>query len=284
MAARTGAGAPARVSRPVLAVLAWRSAVQARYVLIGCLSLLTVFQIIIVGQASALEQAHSFGRMGEFVPAFLQRGLGNQWTLLVTFKGTVAFGYFHPVVVVLVSVLAVYFATEPAHEVDSGLVDLVLARALPRRIVITRSLLLSVGSVIAAVTLMAGGTRLGLAMFASPEFEPPSAAATARLLLHLAAVAACFGGLALAVAAGARRWSTAFTTSSLAVVVLYLVDFLAIGWPPIRAIAWFSPFHYYPALSVLTGTAPAWRNLAILITAAAVLSAIGYWRFNRRDL
>jgi ABC-type transport system involved in multi-copper enzyme maturation permease subunit len=268
----------------MLAVLAWRSAVQARYPLVACLALLTAFQIIIVGQASALEAAHSFGRMAEFVPAFLQRGLGSQSLLLVTFKGTVAFGYFHPLVAVLVSLLAIYFATEPAHEVESGLVDLVLARAVPRRVVVTRSLLLAAGAIIAATMLMAAGTRLGLLMFASPEFDAPSAATRARMLLHLAAVASCFGGFALAIATGARRWSTAFTTAALAAVVLYLVDFLAIGWPPMRAIAWISPFHYYPALSILAGTAPAWRNVGILMSASAVLCAISYWRFNRRDL
>ena len=268
----------------MLAVLAWRSAVQARYVLLGCLSLLTAFQMIVVGQASALEEAHSFGRMAEFMPAFLQRGLGSQSMLLVTFKGTVAFGYFHPVVAVLVSVLAIYFATEPAHEVESGLVDLVLARAVPRRIVVTRSLLLAASAILASVTLMATGTQLGLRVFASPEFDAPSAATRARMLLHLAGVASCFGGFALAIATGARRWSTAFTTAALAVVVLYLIDFLAIGWPPIRAIAWISPFHYYPALSILAGTAPEWHNLAILMSASTVLCAIGYWRFTRRDL
>ncbi len=280
----TRAGVPARVPHPMLAVLAWRSVVQARYALFGCLALLAAFQIIIVGQASALEETRSFGRMAEFVPAFLQRGLGSQWMLLVTFKGLVAFGYFHPVVAVLISVLAIYFATEPAHDVESGLVDLVLARAVPRRVVVTRSLVLAAGAVVAAVILMALGTRLGLQLFAAPESDAPSAATTARMLLHLAAVAWCFGGFALAIAGGARRWSTAFTTAALAAVVLYLLDFLAIDWPPMRAIAWISPFHYYPALSILAGTAPEWRNLGILMTAATVLSTIGYWRFNRRDL
>ena len=104
------------------------------------------------------------------------------------------------------------------------------------------------------------------------------------MLVHLAGVAWCFSGFALAIAAGARRWSTAFTTAALAAVVLYLVDFLAIGWPPMRTIAWISPFHYYPALSILAGTAPAWRNLATLMSASAILCGIGYWRFNRRDL
>jgi hypothetical protein len=67
-------------------------------------------------------------------------------------------------------------------------------------------------------------------------------------------------------------------------VVLYLIDFLAIGWPSMRAIAWISPFEYYPALSILHGDAPAFRNVAILLTSAIVLAAIGYWRFERRDL
>jgi putative exporter of polyketide antibiotics len=280
----TPARVVARVPRPMLAVLTWRSVVQARYALFACLALLAAFQIMIVAQASGLEETRSFGHMAELVPAFLQRGLGSQWMLLVTFKGMVAFGYFHPVVAVLVSVLAIYFATEPAHDVEAGLVDLVLARAVPRRVVVTRSLLLAVGAVFAAVILMALGTRLGLRMFAKPEFDAPSAATTARMLLHLAAVAWCFGGFALAIAAGARRWSTAFTTAALAAIVLYLLDFLAIDWRPMRAIAWISPFHYYPALSILAGTAPVWRNVGLLMSASAIFCAIGYWRFNHRDL
>jgi ABC-type transport system involved in multi-copper enzyme maturation permease subunit len=268
----------------LLAVLTRRSAAQARFVLLGCLFLLTGFQIVIVGQASALEEAHGFSRMAELVPAFLQRGLGNKSLLLVTFKGTVAVGYFHPVVAVMVAVLAIYFVTEVAHEVESGLVDVMLARSVPRHVVVTRSLVLAVGAVTAAVVLMAAGTRVGLRLLGSPEFDAPSAATTAQLLIHLAGVALCFAGFGLAVATGARRWSTAFTTATLAAVILYLTDFLAIGWPPARWIAWLSPFHYYPAVSILAGDAHPWRNVAILLSAAAGFSALGYWRFSRRDL
>ena len=241
--------------------------------------------MIIVGQASALEETHAFGRMADLVPAFLQRGLGSQSMLLVTFKGTVAFGYFHPVVGVLVSVLAIYFATEPAHEVESGLVDLMLARAVPRHVVVTRSLLLAATAVIAAVLLMALGTRVGLRLFASPEFDAPSGATSARLLAHLAAVASCFGGLRRSPSPpahgdGARRSSRQRSLRSFST---WWTSWRSAGGP-MRAVAWLSPFHYYPALSILTGTAPEWRNLGILMAATAVLCAIGYWRFNRRDL
>ena len=139
-----------------LGALMLRSAAQAKYVLLGGILLLFLFQLLLIGQAAEIERSNAFGRMAEFVPAFLQNGLGQQALLLATFKGTVSFGYFHPVIVCLLSLVAVYIATEPAHEVESGLVDLVLARAVPRRRLLTRSLLLSFSSVAAIATCMLG--------------------------------------------------------------------------------------------------------------------------------
>ena len=72
--------------------------------------------------------------------------------------------------------------------------------------------------------------------------------------------------------------------AALAAVVFYLVDFLAIGWPQMKAIAWISPFHYYPALDIVAGDAPRFQNLAVLLSTATILTAYSYWRFSRRDL
>src|SRR4030095_3929602 len=128
----------------MLWTLARRSLTQGRFVMLGVLIVVTSIQILIVGQAAAIEHTRGFSRMAEFVPAFLQRGLGSRALLLASFQGTVAFGYFHPVVAVLVAVLGIYFATEPAHEVESHLVDLTLARSVPRHLVITRAMMLAV--------------------------------------------------------------------------------------------------------------------------------------------
>jgi ABC-type transport system involved in multi-copper enzyme maturation permease subunit len=66
--------------------------------------------------------------------------------------------------------------------------------------------------------------------------------------------------------------------------VLYLVDFLAIGWPVMRSVSWISPYHYYPALPILAGDSVGWRNIGILLSASTVFHATAYWRFSRRDL
>ena len=104
------------------------------------------------------------------------------------------------------------------------------------------------------------------------------------LLVHLVSIGWCFGALGLAVAAGARRWSTAFASVTLVAVALYLIEVLAIGWAPARTVAWISPFRYYPALPIVAGDPIGLTNVAVLLTAAAVLTVTAYWRFNRRDL
>ncbi|MCA1559093.1 MAG: ABC transporter permease subunit [Acidobacteria bacterium] len=264
--------------------LVWRSAVQSRFVWLSVLVLLAGFQIVLAAQAASIDSTRSFDRLAEFVPAFLQRGLGSQALLLASFKGTLSFGYFHPVVAVLVAIVAMYMATEPAHDVEAGLVDLVLARPVARHRVITRSLLLSLGVIAGAVLMMASGTWIGLHAFASSGSDWPTPGLIAKLAINLAAVAACFAGIALAIAAGARRWSTAFATAGLIAVMAYLLDFLAIGWPPARTLSWISPYHYYPALPIVAGTATPWNSVAILFCVGAAFTALAYWRFQRRDL
>jgi ABC-type transport system involved in multi-copper enzyme maturation permease subunit len=261
-----------------------RSASQARYLMLGSLTLLWAFQIIIVGQAAEIERTNSFGRMAELLPGFLQRGLGSKALILATFKGTVAFGYFHPVVCILVAGMAMYLATEPAHEIESGLVDVELARSMPRHRLLTRSLVLAFVALVVAVSVMALGTWMGARLFGAGEFGLPSTGVRVRLLGNLLALGWCLAGFALLVAALSRRWMTAFTTVMLTAVIAYMIDFLAIGWRPMETIAWLSPFHYYPALSIIAGDAQTGRDLSVLLAASAVFIGLAYFQFQRRDL
>jgi ABC-2 type transport system permease protein len=269
---------------PALAALFRRSLAQSLRILLCVIALLVAFQLLIVIQASSYQQSQSFGRIAELMPGYLQRGLGSMALLLVSFPGMVTMGYFHPVIVVMLALLAAYLATEPAHEVETGLVDLVLARSIPRRHLVTRSLLLMAFVVGLAALAMGLGTWVGLWLFADPAWSWPAATTLVSLLVHLSAVACCVGALGLAVAAGARRRNVAFGLVAFAAVVLYLVAFLAMSWAPARVVAWLSPFYYYPAVSIMAGVASRWTNLLVLGSATLVLVVLAYWRFDRRDL
>jgi ABC-type transport system involved in multi-copper enzyme maturation permease subunit len=266
-----------------LLVLVKRSAVQAKYVLLGAAVVLPLFQFLLIAQAAEIDRSNAFGRMAEFVPVFLQRGIGSQAMLLATFRGTVSFGYFHPVIVCILSLVAMYITTEPAHEIESGLVDLVLARSVPRLRLLTRSLVLGFGSIAAIVVLMMFGTYVGLRWLA-PAAAGPSPRLIALLAAHLVGVAWCCGAIGLLFASLGRRWTSVFTCAAIVVVVGYLIDFLALGWPAARTIAWVTPFQYYPALLIIGGTSDPVRDLGVLGVATAAFIALAYWRFNKRDL
>ena len=267
-----------------MTALLLRSLIRARFVLLGGGLLICALQIVIIGHAAEVQRTNAFASVANLMPAFLQRGLGNKAMLLATFKGTVAFGYFHPVVCLLLTAMAMFITTEVAHEVESKLVDLELARAVPRRRLLTRSLALALGAVLMLLLVMSLGTLAGIWLFDAGAMDLPSPRMRLEMLGNLFALAACFSALGLLVASASSRWATAFTAVALVSVVSYIIDFLALGWTPAKNIAWLSPFHYYPALSILAGDADTPRNLVILLGVSAAMVAGAYWQFQRRDL
>jgi len=268
----------------IFAALIRRSAAQIRYAVLASLTLTFLLQLVLVGQAVSIQQAESFASVASLIPNFISRGLGNDALLLASFRGTVMLGYFHPLPSVLIPAIAMYAASEPAHEIESGLVDLVLARSLPRALVLTRSWTLALLYGAAAVSVMAFGTRAGVVIFDAGRYDLPDAGLLARLLLHVFALCCSFASYALFLGASAKRWTTAFTTGLLTAVGAYLVDFLAMGWPVMRWAAYLSPYRYYHALAIASGTASETRDYVVLFGASAAFAAAAYWQFQRRDL
>lgn len=267
-----------------LAALVGRSAVQMRYAAFGSIVLTFLLQLVLVGQAVSIQQSNSFANVAKMIPSFLGRGLGSDVLVLASFKGTVMLGYFHPLVCVLIPVVAIYAATEPAHDVESGLVDLVLARSLPRTLLLARSFLVAVLYGVVAVSAMALGTYTGAALFNDAHYELPAGGLLARLSLHVFGVCWCYVGYALFVGVSVKRWATAFTTGVLTAACAYLVDFLSLGWPIMRWAAYVSPYRYYHALAIASGTVAETRDYLVLFGAGAVFTAAAFWRFQRRDL
>jgi hypothetical protein len=247
----------------------------------GLSAILAAFQLVLVAVAGSYENAGNFDRLAMLVPSFAQQSFG---IALASFPGLTTVGYFHPVVVMIVVQFAIYLATEPAGEIEWGLVDLVLARPLLRHQLVSRSLLVLVAGIAGTALSMGMGTWVGLALLAPPAAQWPSGRMIFLLLAHLMMVAWCFGAAALAVTGWARRRGSAQAPVAIAAVTLYLVEFLGSSWAPARPLARLSPFHYYQGTSILTGRADAALDLSILGLAALGGMVLAYWRFGQRDL
>jgi hypothetical protein len=243
--------------------------------------LLIAFQLALVAAAAAIAAERDIASLARVVPGFIQQSLG---VALLTFGGMTTITFFDALLVMLIVQFAVYLASEPAGEVESGLVDLVLARPVPRHWLVTRTLVLMGASVASLVAMMALTLWIALVMFGPDGEAWPALRVVVSMAVHLTLIAWCFGAVSLAASGWARRRGSAITAVGVTAVGLYLLDFLATLWRPFRGIAVVSPFHYFRGGEILAGTANTTRDLTVLgaITIAAV--AVAYFAFRRRDL
>ena len=267
----------------MLTALVVRSVERARGFLAALLVLLCGFQFAIAIIASELDRTRTFALLATLVPAAVQQMAGG--LVFTSFTGLAAFGFFHPVVVLVFCEAAIFLASEPAWEVESGLVDLTMARAVPRRLAITRTVLVAWGALAGIAVLMAVSARLALVAYAPSGAALPPPRTTALLAANLVALGWWFAALSLLAATLVRRRSLAIGIGGMAAVGLYLLNLFAEISSRAAALRPLSPYHYFNAPAILRGAGMTWpRDIAVLLATAAVMLIVAYRVYEERDL
>ena len=267
-----------------LLALLWRSSARIAWLFVGVAAVLMGLQVLLVTIATVQEEMQSFELITRLAPSFLQRQFGAALPIFLSFSGLVTFGYFHPVVLLTLTVATAVVATELAGDIEEGQVDLLLARPLARHWLVTRSLIMMLLVPVVLVALMLLATWVALSASAPNGSTWPSAATLTSMAAHLIALAWVFGALGLAAASTVRRRMTAMGPVAIAAVSLYLLDLLAAAWRPLAPLAIGSPFHYYQGAAILAGSADVGADLLVLGSMTIVAAVCAYWRFSARDV
>lgn len=264
-----------------LARLVTRSLARHRGLLAGMAVVLAGFQVLLVTIAVNLQREGLFGMMSAIIPPAFQASLGGAG--LATFGGFVAFGFFHPVVILALAAATAYLAAELAGDVESGLVDLVAARPVSRVTLVVRSALTAAVATLGVVASMVLANRAAALVLSGQPGAMPLPPLV-KLAANLVALTWCCGAIGLAIAAASRRRAAATGASAILFIALYLVNFAAPWWRPARPFARLAPFHYYDALAVFTSTHAPARDIAVLLAVTAVCLAAACVLYHRRDL
>jgi ABC-2 type transport system permease protein len=266
----------------MILVLFGRLIRQHGRLLAGLLAGLFAVPMIVVFAAAQIEEGPGLqGMIDQFAPSGLRDFIAEQFGT-VTFAGTVAFAFQHPAVIVAALSFVVVVGTVPAGERETGLLDLILARPLPRwRYFASVLLLIALGALALPVAALAG-VATGLGLVEGPEALPwhrylPSAVGLACLML-------CVGGYTLLLAVGARRRGTAASRVAGLTLLLYVVDVLGNLWRPLEGLRWISPFSYFDPIraAILREVPPA--HTVVLLSVFLVGTLLALLRFRRQDL
>lgn len=266
----------------MLTALLEQSIGRARGFLLGLVVLLCGFQFLIVIVAREVQRSQAFAALTALVPGAVQQMTGG--LVFGSFSGLASFGFFHPIVVLVLVEAAVFLGSEPAWDVEAGIVDVTMARPVPRWLGVIRTLLFVCGATAGVLLLMVASTRLALSAFAPAGVPVPRLHTNVLLGLNLMAVSWWFGSFSLLVASVARRHSVVLGVAGLTAVFLYLLNLVAEIWPKARPFRYLTPFHYYDALAFLRGSSHACPDIAVLLGATAVFCVAAWQVSTRRDL
>src|SRR5881227_756995 len=185
-------------------VLARHSFRRTRSVVFGIAIVLAGFQFLLTQVAVFLMRNQAFALLTSLIPSYIRTMAGPSMVAFMSFGGVVSLGYFHPIVLASLLGLAIAIATEPAAEVETRFADLTLSRPMARHEVITRTVVLLAATVASLLAVMTAATWIGLICCTPPTAQRPSFTLVRSLATALGAIVWCWGGIALAVASGAR--------------------------------------------------------------------------------
>jgi len=257
---------------------------RVRKFLLAAGVLLAGFQIVLILQANSIQASDSFKQMGAMVPDFARDVLGPSFVAFLTFQGIVCLGYFHPVVLGALVSVSLTLATIPVMEIETGFIDLVLARPVARHWIVTRSICVALISTAYLLAMMALGTWIGLKYFAAKDAAWPSSGLIGSLAINLGFLMVSWSAIAMAIGCACRRRGTAGAIAGLLALTAYLSDYIGRAWKPAESIAWLSPFRYYTPFELVMGEALSAKNLYVLGGVTVTAFALAYLLYSRRDI
>jgi ABC-2 type transport system permease protein len=257
---------------------------RTRTLLLSMGGLLALFQIVMIMVARSLQQNGSFELLANMLPPFVRQLLGSSLVSFMSFAGIVCVGYFHLTVIGGLVSLAIVLATIPASEIETGFLDLLLARPIARQWIVTRTIAAIFFATVLILTGMLASTLIGLKTIAPRTVAWPSVNLIVSLAVNLAALTLSWGGAAMAIGCASQRRSVAAGSAGLLALTTFLLDYVGRLWRPAESIAWLSPFRYYDPLSLVMGSPLPPKDLVVLLGIAAAGFAAAYVLFARRDL
>jgi ABC-2 type transport system permease protein len=240
--------------------------------------LFELFLVWVVAQLDAGGGLQTF--LTALVPPEMQEVLFEQFGL-ASFPGGVAFGFQHPFTLVGGIAFLVVAATVPAAERESGFLDLVLARPVPRSRYLAATVALVVLGALAMAAASLAGAAAGLAAVEGHDDVAwvsylPSAAALACLYLAV-------GGYSLLFATDSPRRGPAATRAVGVTLLFYWLDFMGGFWDLLETARWLSPFSYFDPGAAVRGTL-GWRDPGVLLVVATLCVVGSFLNFRRQEL
>jgi len=258
----------------------WRN---NRGFLLFALFVVALFQFLLLRVVTSFEIPPIVHGVLQGMPEAIRRMVGQDALSMLTVQGAAAFGFGHPLVLVVMAIAAIMLpARHLAGEVENGTLELLLSFPVERVALLLRlfaaSAIFLLLIALAALMSSLGSIALFDRLTADVALRLAGIAANLWLLYALVASAA------LLISSFGKEADKAALRAAGVVLVFYLLHYLSAMWDVLAFTRFVNLFTYFQPTALMSGERSLEQNAAVLAISTATLVAASAVQFNRRDV
>jgi len=247
------------------------------FFLVGCLQSLIISILISFDFMPMLEN------FAQQLPVQFQRLLGEEFIAQFTLKGAMAFGYNHPLVLVLLGIVAIQIpAKHVAGYIENGSMELLVSLPVKR---LTFSISLILFSLSAIAVIVAGcwaGTTIGMLFFPDARILPFKD--IFQIGLNLWILMVTISAYTLLISSYLNEGGRAATLAGVITIVFYFIDYISKMTEAANFLAPFTIFHYHEPLKIMAGENNYVLNVLVLAGISFIFFSLAIRKIKKRDI
>lgn len=242
-----------------------------------------LFQVLIIALVVGADLLGMIEQFFRQMPPQVQFLIGEQFLAQFSINGAVAFGYTHPLVIVMMSLVAILLPTRHiAGEIEAGTLELLFALPVRRPTIV---LSLWVASALVLLGLVMGcwaGSGVGLLVY--PETRTIPLHKLLQIGVNLWLLTMAISSYTLLMASYVREGSKATLRASGLTLIFYFLNIAVLMWPTIHFLQPLSLFHYHYPQRLMQDGSLLIKNGAVLGVVIVVCTVLAVRQVSRRDI
>ena len=242
-----------------------------------------LFQVLIVALVIGADLLGMIEQFFRQLPPQVQYVLGEQFLAQFSVNGAVAFGYAHPLVIVMMCLVGILLPSRHiAGEIEAGTLELLFALPV-RRLTVTVSLWLA--AALALLWLVMGcwaGSAAGMWLY--PETRTLPYIKLIAIGFNLWLLGAAISSYTLLIASFVREGGKATLRATGLTLAFYFLNVAVVMSPDLHFLRPFSVFHYHFPQQLMEDGSLLIKNGAVLGAVVLVCGVLAIRQVSRRDI
>lgn len=254
-----------------------------RGLLLFATAIISLVQFLILRVYTSFDTRTLISGMLEQMPENVKKMLGEEFLSMLTVEGTAAFGFNHPIVLVILSITAILIPSRHiAGEAETGTLELLLSYPIKRTHLLVNLFVSTIAILFLIILFALGVSLLSLGLF--HHLTVDTAVKLGEIAFNLWLLFVFIASLTMVLSSFGKEDNKVAIRVAGIILVFYLLHYISSLWDAIRVTKPLNIFSYYQPTGLMSGERSLLLHFAVLSILILVCLTVSVLQFQRRDI